>query len=382
MKHPVRSALAGLLVPAALLAGCSGKGNDAKKGSGRADVKYPVEVAEVTPRRVEYTVSAVGSVEAFEKVQVTARVAGVVEKVVFAEGDVVESGAVLVEIEPQRYQIAVDSARAALRKAEAAKAEAEASLERRQGVVAKSPGLIPGEEIETWRTRASTAAADVAAARAALDQAELNLRDAFVKAPVPGRIQTRTVQTGQYVQPGGVLATLVRRDPLLLRFQVPETEAGRLRLGQEARFTVGGEPKPFTARLTHVADSADLTTRMVAVTATVDDPRRATLRPGAFADVAVPVGATANAPVIPQTAIRPSERGFLAFVVSGDKAQERVLTLGLRTADGLVEVRSGLSPGERLVVRGGEALRDGVTVVTGAKVPGGGARPGGKGTAP
>ena len=65
--------------------------------------------------------------------------------------------------------------------------------------------------------------------------------------------------------------------------------------------------------------------------------------------------------------MRPSERGFLAFVVEGNQAHERVLTLGLRTADGLVEVRSGLQAGEQLVVRGNEALRDGFTV----KVAGG-----------
>ena len=66
--------------------------------------------------------------------------------------------------------------------------------------------------------------------------------------------------------------------------------------------------------------------------------------------------------MIPQTAVRPSERGFLAFVVEDGKAVERVLTLGLRTAGGLVEVRSGLAAGESLVVRGAEALRAGAAV--------------------
>jgi membrane fusion protein, multidrug efflux system len=69
-----------------------------------------------------------------------------------------------------------------------------------------------------------------------------------------------------------------------------------------------------------------------------------------------------GAPVIPQTAVRPSERGFLAFVVEDGKARERVVELGLRTADGLVEVRGGVKPGEQLVVRGGEALKDGAAV--------------------
>ncbi len=101
---------------------------------------------------------------------------------------------------------------------------------------------------------------------------------------------------------------------------------------------------------------------MVAVTAEVDDPAREELRPGTFVEVEVPVGGVAAAAVIPQTAIRPSEHGFLAFVVDGDVARERVLELGLRTADGDVEVRRGLAVGELLVVRGAEALRDGAKV--------------------
>jgi multidrug efflux system membrane fusion protein len=85
--------------------------------------------------------------------------------------------------------------------------------------------------------------------------------------------------------------------------------------------------------------------------------------------VVVPVETSKGSPVVPQTAVRPSERGFLAFVVEGDKARERVLELGMRTEDGRVEVREGLKPGERLVVRGAEALRDGaaVRVAEGAK---------------
>ena len=358
------------LAPVVLLAGaaalalsCSGGGEKKGASGGKGGPPaFPVETAPVKSRPVEYTVTAVGSVEAFEKVQVTARVAGVVEQVKFVEGESVETGTPLVEIEPRRYQLAVEAARANVQKAEAAKADAEAALARRRAVVEKNPGLIPGEEIDTFATRVQTAAADVAQAKSALDQAELNLRDAFVRAPVAGRIETRTVTTGQYVSPGGVLATLVRRDPLLLRFQVPSEDARNLRAGLVARFRVPGDEGGFRARITHVAGAADAASRMVAVTAEVDDPRRAQLRPGAFADVTVPVGGIAQSPVIPQTAIRPSEKGFLAFVVEDGKARERVLTLGLRTTEGLVEVRGGLKAGEELVIRGAEALRDGLPV--------------------
>jgi multidrug efflux system membrane fusion protein len=325
-------------------------------------MQFPVEVEPVEARAVEYSISAVGSVEAYEQVQITARVAGVVEAVRFSEGQEVKKGQVLAEIEPTRYSLAVQAAQAALEKAEAVRAEAQAASERRVAANAESPGLLPAEQLEGAQARARTAGAEASAAKAALAQAELNLRDAYVRAPMEGVLQTRTVQTGQYVQPGTVLATLLRREPLLLRFTVPETEVERLRPGMDARFTVGSAGGTYAARITHVAAAAEPSSRMVRVMAEVGGAEAQALRPGAFATVVVPVDSRQQAPVIPQTAVRPSERGFLAFVVEDGKARERVLELGLRTADGRVEVRSGLKPGEQLVVRGAEALREGAAV--------------------
>ena len=329
---------------------------------GRGPIQFPVEVAPVEARDVEYVVNAVGSVEAFERVQITARVAGAVERVLFTEGQAVKKGDVLAEIEPARYAIAVRSAEASLAKAKATLTEAQAGAQRRAAVNEASPGLLPAEQLETYQTRARTAEAEVASAKAMVDQAQLNQRDAYVRAPMDGVLQTRTVQTGQYVQPGLVMATLLRREPLLLRFNVPEADVTRIRPGMSARFTVRNGGGRFTAKITHVAAAADDASRLVPVTAEVSGEEAKTLRPGTFATVSVPVETRGGSPVVPQTAVRPSERGFLAYVVEGNKARERVLELGMRTAEGLVEVLDGLKAGEVLVVRGAEALRDGAAV--------------------
>ena len=343
----------------------SGAGSPgAKRAQGR--MQFPVDVEQVRAQNLVYSVAAVGSVEAFEKVQVTARVAGAVDRVLFSEGEYATAGQVLVEIETERYRLAVESAQATFEKAEAGKADAEAGLKRRESVITQNPGLIPGEEVETWRTKVLTAASEVAQTRSALNQAKLNLHDAFVRAPISGIIQTRTVQTGQYIQTGTVLATLVRRDPLLLRFRVPERDAVRIKPGQEANFRVREDSREFTAKIVHVAESADAASRLVDITANINDTGDKALRPGSFAEITVPVASATAAPVIPISAVRPTERGFVAFVVEGDKAVERILTLGMRSPDGRVEVLSGLQGGESLVVRGGEALQNGVTVRIGA----------------
>jgi membrane fusion protein, multidrug efflux system len=365
--NPVRSprrATPRLVLAALVVAGCGGGESDAVAGRTRAPLRFPVEVQEVTTARVEYSIQAVGSVEAFEQVAVTARVAGAVERVLFQEGDLVDPGRVLAEIEPERYRLALAATRAELAKAVAARDEASAGLERRKSVNEKNPDLVRAEEVDAWRTRLASAEAEVARAQSAVELAELNLRDALVRPPVSGVVQTRDVETGRYVQPGAVIATLLRREPLLLRFRVSEIEATPLAPGMPARFTLrGGRDAVYTAELTLVAAAADSRDRMIDVTARVDDPRRGELRPGTFAEVVVPVGSASEAPVIPQTAIRPSERGFLAYVVEDGVAHERVLELGLRTADGRVEVRSGLAAGETLVVRGAEPLAEGAPVV-------------------
>jgi membrane fusion protein, multidrug efflux system len=356
---------------ALLLVACD-RGTAAPAGGGQVKrgmaMRFPVEVQKVESRRVEYVVTAVGSIDAFERVQISARVAGAVDRVLFQEGTAVKPGQPLAEIEPERYQVALATARAALAKAEAALADAKAGVQRRETAEKQSPGLIPGEELETFRTRTLSAESDVSAAKAAVQLAELNLRDAYVRAPVAGLIETRTVQTGQYLQPGAVLATLVRRDPLLLRFTVPVVDAQKLAGGMTARFRVRTEEKDHTATISHVGGAAAEASRMVPVTATIPDDDARALRPGAFAEITIPIGAEVDAPVVPQLAVRPSERGFLAYVVENDVARERVLQLGMRTADGRVEVRDGVKPGEMLVVRGAEALREGAPVkVAGAE---------------
>jgi membrane fusion protein (multidrug efflux system)/multidrug efflux system membrane fusion protein len=310
----------------------------------------------------------VGSVEAFENVQVTARVAGVALGVHFKEGDTVKKDALLIEIEPERYQLAYAAAKASLDRAEASRAEAERELERVTKMNAE--GVATAMDVGNWTTKLATARAEEASARASLGVASLNLREARLRAPSGGVIQTKTVQTGQYVQPGTVLATLIQRDPLLLRFKIADSEASQIKAGMEARFKVKESERTFSAKLTHVAGAAEEKSRMVPVVAEIGEGAD-TLRPGAFAEVQIPVGSVDQAVVAPQTAIRPSERGFLAYVIEGDVARERVLTLGMRTSDGQVEVKRGLNPQELLVIRGAEALKEGSKV----KVGGGAAKP-------
>lgn len=346
--------------------GCKGGGKGQGSGSARAGKggkgggpSFPVEVFSVEAHQIEYVVDAPGSLDAFERVQVTARVAGGVDKVGFVEGQTVKKGDVLVVIDSQRYRLAVNAASAQVAKAKAMEADAQAMVTRRETASAKHPGLIPGEEISTLKTKVLTAQADRDLAVQDYLTAELNLKDSSVRAPIDGVIQTRTIETGQYVSAGYVMATLLRSEPMLLRFQVAPIEAPRIKIGALVNFRLRETLRVFKAKVTLVSAAADPETRLVPVTAEVDDTDHDYwLRPGSFCDVSVKLGGSRSVIAIPRTAVRPSEKGFLAYVVEDNIAQERVLTLGMNTSDGWVEVRDGMKVGDKLVLRGAEPLID------------------------
>jgi RND family efflux transporter MFP subunit len=340
------------------------RGGGGGRGGGEGGLAFAVDLLQVDKKKLDYLVTAPGVIEAFEHVQITARVAGVVDHVAFREGQSVKKGDVLVAIDGERYRLSVNSAKAALEKTQAALKDNEAMVARREGASEKNPGLIPGEELATYRTKSLTAKADTAVANEALKVAELNLRDSMVRAPIEGILQTRTVETGQYVQPGYVMGTLLKSEPLLLRFQVETSDAPRLKPGMAVSFSMRETQRSFTAKISLVAGAADPGTHMVGVTGQVDatDGHTYWLRPGSFCDVTIDVGASREAAVIPRTATRATDHGYVVYTADGDVVTEVPVTLGMNSKDGWVEIRSGLSGGEWLVVRGAEALTNGARV--------------------
>jgi RND family efflux transporter MFP subunit len=353
-----RTFLAIALLTTLLVSGCGGANAGGSKGGAKA---FPVEVEDIMGRSVHYVVHATGSVEAFEEVLVTSRIQGVIEKVLFVDGDEVATDSVLVEIEPARFQYQYDAAKAAHDRATAELKDVQEGLDRRERPRGDNPSIFSKEEVELWRTRVLVAQANEREKAAALALADLDLKHSKPVPPIDGSIEARLVQTGQLVSPGTVIARLLRRDPMLLRFNVLEQEARSMARGSLATFTTG-TATVYQAKIIHIAAAADRTTRMVPVTAEVIKGD-AKPTPGAYATVTVPIGENPNAATVPETAIRPSEEGFLVFVVEDDnKAHKRVIQLGLRTAEGRIEVTDGLKVGEKVVTRGADALRDGVDV--------------------
>jgi multidrug efflux system membrane fusion protein len=349
-----------LILAAGLTATCSKTGDAPKPAGARSEARaLRVRVAPVEARDVVYSVKTLGSLEAEERVQVTAELDGAVAEVLFHEGDRVTPDTVLARIDPERYRLEAARAEAAHRKAVADWERAEAERKRREELAKEQ--LVSAEEATGARLEAERLAAEVAATKAAADIALQNQKRSDVRPPRPGVINTRSVDTGQFVKVGTVLATLVDINRLRLRFKVSEAESLRVKNGQTVTFRVAplGE-REFTAEVYHVGDVADPATRQVEALAWVKNP--GVLKPGFFAEVQLATDAHKNALVVPESTVQASERGFVAYVVEGGRARQQLVQVGMRTGDGSVEILSGLKAGEVVVTEGSDRLADGIAV--------------------
>ncbi len=342
----------------AVLTGCTGAGEPGNAG-GQRTRPLTVRTAPVAARDVTYRIQSLGSLEPEESVQITAEVSGAVKEVMFHAGDRVTAETVLARIDPERYRLEAARADAAFRRTVADWKRAESDLERREALAKDQ--LVAAEELSRARQETERLSADAAAAKAALEIAEQNVRRADLRAPRAGQINTRTVDTGQFVQSGTLLATLVDLRRLRLRFKVSESESLKAQEGQAVTFRIGsfGDAE-FTARVYHVGNVADPTTRQVEILAWVDNP--GVLKPGFFAEVTLATESHKGAIVISEGAVQASERGFVVYVVADGKALERTVRIGQRTGDGSVEIVSGLKLGEVIVTEGSDRLGNGMAV--------------------
>ncbi len=351
-----------------LLAACKPGGAHPPSAAGGSPKRaFPVEVRVVATEDVKYTIDAVGSLEPQEEVKVTARVSGMVEKVLFEEGAKVTPKTVLAEIDRSRYQMLADRAKASHERSIADVRKAEIVLQNRQELRKKDPGYVSDEEISTLSSQLASTRGAAAEAKSSLDLAMHDLENSQVRSLINGIIDTKAVSTGQYVALGALMASIVDESKLKLRFKVSETESVKLAsvLGGDRKISFTVRPLPgkiFTAELIHMSPQANTQTRTVECLALVEN-RDTLLKPGFFATVRAVVAVHEKAIVVPDAAILPTERGFVAFIVKNSRAVQRQVRPGLFVREGVVEILEGLAPGETLVVTGASAIADGSEVL-------------------
>jgi membrane fusion protein (multidrug efflux system) len=345
-----------------------------------------VKVATVRQATVPITEDYQGTIGAIESVEVRARVQGTLDRAPFQEGELVRRGDLIFQIQQSEYQAALELAQAQLAQARGNLFARNAALSRANTTVARNRPLaadraIPQKDLDNAIQNAQIAEGDVlvaraeiAAAQAAVDNAQINLGYTTIRAPLTGLIGFRNYDVGNVVGGPGtqVLDTITSIDPIEVNFSLDEPtylslargagEGGETLRDQDLHIVLANDASyPFAGHVSTISPTVDPKTGTIAVKSQFPNPD-GLLRPGGFARIRVIVERRRDALLVPQTAIVKSQGVDTVYVVnSKDEAALRTVSLGPLYQQAFV-VQSGLNPGDRVIVTGTQK------VVPGAKV--------------
>lgn len=304
-----------------------------------------VIVARATVLDFPLVVEGLGNARANESIDVRPRISSRVTAIRFSDGQHVERGDVLVELEDAELRAAVAEAKAEL-------VDSESKYERGKELFESK--LIADADVESLRAQRD-------ADRAALDAAEARMAEATVRAPFSGRVGLRRVSLGSLVAPATVITTLDDTDTIKLDFDVPETAFARVAQGLRVVGRSAAYPDSiFEGRVQSVDTRIDPVSRTVTVRALVPNPHDI-LRPGMFLTVKL-FRDNVTALMIPEQTIVPEQSRQYVLVVSGEGiVEKREVKVG-RRRPGQVEILDGLSDGELVVAEGTQKATPGSAV--------------------
>ena len=354
-----------------MLLACEEGGKGAPGSSGPREVV----IIKLEPRREVYTTALAGRIASFQVAEVRPQVGGILQQRLFTEGGDVKAGQALYQIDPATYEAALDSAQAALMKAEANVTPARLKAERFRELLAIK--AVSKQEYDDAQAAFKQAEADVAVNRAAVKTARINLEYTKVRSPISGRIGKSAFTPGALVTANQAQAlTSVRQlDPVYVDITQSSQDLLRLR----AQFTNGelrsaaeeapvrlklenGAMYPHEGRLQFTDVSVDESTGMVSLRALFPNPEHILL-PGMYVRAVIAEGVDENALLVPQRALRrdPKGQASVLLVDGGGKVDVRLVDVG-RTVGDSWQVLSGLKPGDRVIVEGGQNVRPGMSV--------------------
>ena len=363
--RPLVAALGVAGLAAFSLVGC-GPSNSQAAPHGAPAGGPPVTAAAVLERSIDETQEFSGRLEAVERVDIRARVGGFITSVNFKPGSLVNKGDVLFVIDTRPFQAEANRAEAAAVSARAKADLARLELTRSEKLVADK--AIAQRELDTASSNLKELDANSRAAQASLETARLNLAYTKVTAPISGRVSKAEITAGNLVDTTAILTSVVSTKNIYASFD--GDEATYQRVSKQAHDgkpvnvnvgLVGEEGFPHEGKLEFVDNQLDSRTGSVRMRATFEN-QDGVMAPGLFARVQISGGTAKNAVLITDRAIGTDQSRKFVFVVDKDsKAEYRAVTLG-PVVDGLRVVRSGLKPGEKVVVNGLQRVRPGAPI--------------------
>lgn len=337
------------------VAACGGHGEEPKSEE-KAVGGQTVTVVTASSQNLDRTVTASGTISAWEEVPIGAETGGLVATAVLVdEGSYVRQGQPLVQLNTALLSAQVRQQQAAVQTAQANAARDDAALARAQEL--KERGFLSQASLDTALANQRSSTAGVAQARASLSQSQTQLSQATIRAPVSGLIISRSVTRGQIVAAGTELFRVVRDGRLELDARVPETELGLIRAGQAA--TVSSDQAGQTAGQVRIVTSeVDAQTRLGVARISLTSPGG--LRPGMFARATINVGAQ-PAMTVPTPALLYRDNKAGVFIMTGTNTVRFQPVTVLSRSEAQIAVE-GLPASARVVVEGAGFLADGDTV--------------------
>jgi membrane fusion protein, multidrug efflux system len=331
-------------------------------------------VTPVVQRDVPITSEWVGTLDGSVNADIRPKVEGYLLRQVYKEGQFVRSGEALFEIDPRQFRAALDQAQGALGQAEAQLAKASRDVERFKPLVAQR--AISQQELDDALSAERNAKAAMAAAHAAVDQANLNLGWTRIASPIAGIAGIARAQVGDLVSPQAVMTTVSTVDPIRVTYGLSEREYMRLapfanapgyatsQQGPVLELVLDdGTVFPHPGRAVLVDREVDPKTGTMTVKGYFPNPGNI-LRPGQFGKVRAALEVKTGALLVPQRAVTELQGGFRVAVVGGEnKAEIRTVEPGVRVGD-LWVIEKGLKLGDVVIVTGLQYLRPGITVKT------------------
>jgi multidrug efflux system membrane fusion protein len=309
---------------------------------------------------------AIGNVEAISTVSIKAQISGQLMRVHFKEGDFVKKGQLLFTIDRAPFEAALRQAEGTLARDEAQALNSKLDAERYQGL--GKQGVASKQQVDAAAAAANAMAATVAADKAAVETAKINLEYTSIYSPINGRTGSVGVKEGNLVKANDVpiLVTINQIEPIYVGFAIPEQQLAELKQYSNTKslkvdVAPQGSSQHFQGRLTFIDNSVDLTTGTIKLKATFDNALHV-LWPGQFADVKLTLKSQPNAVVVPTAALQTSQSGTYVYVVNQDlTAQPQPVKVGWNVGEDTV-IASGLQPGQRVVTDGQLRLTPGAKV--------------------
>ena len=341
------------------------------KGKGKG-APLVVKATKAVAKPMPVLIEAVGTVEPEHSVQVRAQVSGVLQSVLFKEGDLVKAGQLLFEIDPRTFQAAYNQAQAQLARDQAQLENSRVQRDRLEPLLKRE--FITQQEFDVAVTSTKSLEATVAADRALLEQARIQLEFSRIHAPISGRTGALAIKPGNLVPTagGGVpLVTINSTNPILVTFSIPERQLEEIRRHQnekDMRIEILPDrtgPAVSEGKLVFIDNTVTPQTGTVVLKTRVSN-KNEFLWPGQFANVRIVLRIEPEAIVVPEAAVQPGQDGSFVYMIDPDS---KVLVQPVQIARQIgseVVIAKGIKAGDQVITEIPQALQAGGTV----RVPG------------